>query len=75
MSFKKMLRLTRTFKVKTFMLNIDSGDAITNAKLYPIFSLLNYRGGNFNINFEGRNQLILQLQNRPIDLIKSFINV
>ncbi|MBT8272629.1 MAG: hypothetical protein KJO77_02410 [Bacteroidia bacterium] len=72
--FKKGLRLIKTFKVKTLLLNIDTGDCIKNAKLYPVFALLNYKYGGFNINFDGHNRLVLHMQNRPISIIKSFIN-
>ncbi len=70
----KGLKVLNSFKVKKFTLDLDTGDVITNAKLYPAFALLNYHLGGFNINFEGRNQLAVRLQNRPIDIIKIFIN-
>ncbi len=53
---------------------MDTGDVVKNAKLYPAFAFLNYHVGGFNINFQGRNQLAVRLQNRPIDIIKLFIN-
>ena len=71
--FRKGLRLLRSFKIKRFLLNMDTGNCITNAKLYPVFAFLNYRIGGFNVNFEGNNQLILHMRNRPIYIIKSFI--
>jgi len=74
-SAKTSIRLLKTFKVKHFVLNIDTGDCIYNAKLYPIFALLNYRIGHFKINFIGNNQLKLHLENRPIYILKSFINL
>ncbi len=73
--FRTVLRLLTSFKVKKFFVNIDTGDCIVNAKLYPVAALVNYRIGNFRINFQGRNQLVLYLQNRPIDIIRSFINI
>ena len=73
--FRKILNLLRSFKVKVFILNIDTGNYILNAKLYPVFAFLNYRLGNCNINFENRNQMVLYLQNRPIYILKSFINI
>lgn len=73
MSFRTGLRLLKTFKVKRLLLNIDTGNCITNAKLYPVFAFLNYKTGGFNINFQGRNQLVLHIQNRPIHIIRSFI--
>ena len=74
LGFRKGLRILRTFEVKRFYIDIDTGNCITNAKLYPLFALLNQKSGNFRINFEGKNQLILHLQNRPIHILKSFIN-
>ena len=72
--FKKIFRVIKTFKVKHFFMNIDTGNCISNAKLYPLFALLNYSIGGFYINFQGQNQLVLLVKNRPIDIIKSFIN-
>lgn len=74
MRFRTAWRLLKTFKVKRFLLNIDTGNCISNAKLYPLFAFLNYRMGGFNINFQGRNQLVLHIQNRPIRIIGAFIN-
>lgn len=64
----------KSFKVRRFFINIDTGDCVENAKIYPVFALLNYSYGGFNVNFENKNQLILELVNRPITIIKSFIN-
>ena len=70
----KGLQVLKTFKVKQFAIDMDTGDVIQNAKLYPAFAFFNYYKGGFNINFEGRNRLVVCLQNRPIDIIKVFIN-
>lgn len=70
----KIIRLLKTFKVKEFYINLDTGSVITNAKLFPVFQCLNYYKGGFHINFLGHNQLALKLQNRPINIIKTFIN-
>ena len=74
LSFTRIFKILKTFKTKEFYLNIDTGNCILNAKLYPLFALLNYNTGNFHINFQGRNQLVLIIKNRPIDIIKSIIN-
>ena len=74
LTIKQAYRLIKSFKVKRLHLDLDTGDCITNAKLYPVFSLLNYKLGHFNVNFNGRNKLVLHIQNRPIYIIKSFIN-
>lgn len=71
----KSLRLLRSFKVKRVLVDIDTGNYISNARLYPVFFFLNYNLGAFHINFEGRNRMALHLRNRPINIIKSFINI
>lgn len=71
---RKILRLLQSFKVKKIFVNIDTGDYLMNARLYPVFAFLNYHKGNVRINFEGKNQIVLFVQNRPIHIIKSFIN-
>jgi len=68
------LRVLRTFEVKQFLLHLDTGDYILNAKLYPVFFFLNRTRGNFAINFNNKNRLALQVQNRPIFILKSIIN-
>jgi len=74
-TFRQVYRILRSCRIKRLFIDVDTGDCIENAKLYPAFALLNYSGGNFNINFEGRNKLVLHIHNRPIYIIKSFINL
>ena len=71
----KFLRMIKSFKVKKFLFDIDTGDCILNSKLYPLLAILNYRAGGFTINFEGRNRVELHIYSRPIYLIKSFMNL
>ena len=68
----KIIRVIKTFKVKNCLINIDTGNCILNAKLYPLFAFLNYNHGNFFINFQGQNQFILVLENKPINILKSY---
>ncbi len=68
-------RLLRSFEVRKLSLDIDSGNCITNARIYPVFALWNFLGGDFNINFFGRNSAEIHLRNRPYRIIKSFINL
>ena len=71
---KTLFKLLKSFKVTQFRLEVDTGNCILNAKLFPVMALLNYFKQGFNVNFENRNTLVLQIQNRPIYIIKSFIN-
>lgn len=74
-TLKRSYRILKSFKVKIFKADIDTGDCILNAKLFPIFALTNFYSGNhINVNFEGRNRVLLLIKNRPIHIIKSFIN-
>lgn len=73
-NFKKGLQILKSFEVKKLLLDIDTGNCIQNAKLYPAFAFLNHYAGTFQVNFEGRVNMVLHLQSRPIYIIKSFIN-
>lgn len=73
---KKVVRVLKSFEVVDFQLDIDTGNCIANAKLYPVFAFLNfYSRSALNVNFEGRNRVLLSIQNRPIRIIRSFINI
>ena len=70
---RKGLRMLSSFNVKKVMLDIDTGNWILNAKLYPLFGFLNHHIGTFNVNFNGMNRMALHMQNRPIYILKSLI--
>ncbi|MEK6152268.1 hypothetical protein WIW50_03370 [Flavobacteriaceae bacterium 3-367] len=74
LGLRKGLRMLKSFKVKRLLVDLDTGNCTSNAKLYPLFVFLDYHIGSFHINFEGRNRMALHIQNRPIRIIKSFIN-
>jgi hypothetical protein len=66
--------LISSFKIKKLSVVIDTGDFTTNARWYPVFYFLGKAGGEWHINFEGKDALEIKLANRPIYLLKSFIN-
>ena len=68
-------RLVRSFRVRAFRLELDTGDPVLNARLYPLVFLLHQRVGDIQMNFVNRNHLLLQLTNRPIRLLNAFINL
>ncbi|NHF57738.1 hypothetical protein FK220_000190 [Flavobacteriaceae bacterium TP-CH-4] len=74
-SFRQGIRFVKSFRVQKFLIDFDTGDCLLNAKIYPVATFLNYYGSGCHVNFEGRNRLMLQLQNRPIRMIQSFINL
>ncbi len=67
-------KLLRSFRLKAFRLDLDTGDVVLNAKLFPLFTLLDYRFGGFAINFRDYNRLYLRMENRPIRLLTAIIN-
>ena len=73
-NLKSGLQVLKSFKVKKLLVDIDTGDCIENAKLYPAFAFLNHHVGTFQVNFDGRVNMVLHLQSRPVNIIKSFIN-
>lgn len=71
---RTMVKLVRSFRIKKFRMEIDTGDSVMNAKLYPMYAVFPFLNIDFGINFEGRNELALVIENRPIRIIRSFIN-
>jgi len=73
LGFRKVIRLLKSFKVREFAWEMDTGDYITNAKMYPAFAFMDHYWGHCNINFQDRNHLRVDLRNRPIWIIKSIV--
>ncbi|WP_228235849.1 hypothetical protein [Allomuricauda sp. M10] len=73
LGFRKIFRVLKSFEVREFIWDLDTGDYITNAKMYPAFAFLNRYRGHFNINFQDRNHLRVDLRNRPIWIIKAIV--
>ena len=69
-----VIRFLRSFKIKEFQLNVDTGDFVRNAQLYPIFGFINHYYLPCSINFQGVNTFVLDLRSRPWNIIKSFIH-
>ena len=73
-SWKKGKRVLQSFRVTAFRLEVDTGDPVLNARLYPVFFLLGPRLGKAEINFRNRNHLLLHIQNRPLYILNAFMN-
>jgi hypothetical protein len=67
-------RLLQSFKVKAFRLELDTGNPLLNAQLFPLSFLWGTHVGKVGINFMGRNNILLQIANRPIYILNAFIN-
>lgn len=71
-STKKLFSLIRSFKVKRIYVNIDTKDYIQNALLFPLFFLLNTKKRQLSINYFGRNELILVIENNIYRILQAF---
>lgn len=66
--------MVRTCRVRIFRLTLDTGDVIRNAQLVPLFAHLNFwMGSNMNVNYTGKTELEIKIQNRLIDLAVAFL--
>ena len=72
-SAHKALRLLRSFQVQHFSWDLDTGNPALNARLYPVFYLLDHTRGGFRINFCDHNRLALQIVNRPIRVLRAIL--
>lgn len=67
-------KLLKSFRVKSFRLELDTGNPVLNAKLYPLLFLPGLRTWDVGINFLGHNHVSLQIVNRPIYILNAIFN-
>lgn len=72
-SWQTALSILKSFKVRKFHLNVDFNNAIWNAWFYPFGYFISKYNFQCTTNFEGRNELTLEIVNRPIWLVYQFI--
>ena len=73
-SFRTIRALVKTFKVKHFYLTADSGDPAFNGRLYPVvYAIRVFSGQNVSVNFSGRNEIVLKIENNLARVIRAFI--
>jgi len=61
----KLVRLVRSFRVDKLELVLDTGDPVSNARLYPLNFLPYPSGICIRINFEENNHMVASVSNRP----------
>ena len=66
---KTIKSILKTFKVRQFKLELDTDNYLTNAYLYPLFHYLDRGKGEWHINYNGRFELHLEMDNRPIRIL------
>lgn len=72
MSFRQLNKLLRSFRVRQFLLQLDTGDYVLNAKLIPLAVAAQVAGAKVMVNFQNSNRFVLKLENRAFDILKSF---
>ena len=72
-SFRKFLRILRTFKILEWQLDLDTDDYVVNGWLYPVFLFLNRSGKRFQINFRGHFYWRMVIENRGYRVLWAFL--
>ncbi|MCO6478132.1 MAG: hypothetical protein J5I94_15990 [Phaeodactylibacter sp.] len=62
--FRRAIRLLKSFNIKYFRLEVDTDDYIWNAYLWPVVYWIRPLRRHINVNFQGRNECRLLIQNR-----------
>jgi hypothetical protein len=73
MLLKIVWKVVTSFKLKKFFLNIDSGNVVTNAYLYPIFSVLGGKKYELSVNYVSKNELIIHYENNLLTIFSHII--
>lgn len=73
-SSEKLLAIIKSFKVNRLDATFDLGDMQWNGIFYPLFCWLSYKTGkNICINFQGKNSIVLQIENNIARMSRAFI--
>jgi len=72
-TWRRIRKLLRAIKIRRFKAELDTGDYVTNAYLYPLATFLNKSTPRLNVNFEGRTNLLLQLEMRLFRIVQAMV--
>lgn len=74
-NFHRFYSVIRSFNVKKFIVNIDTGDMPLNGQLFPLMFLFSRITGKiFRINFIGKNEVTLIIKNNAFRILKAYIS-
>lgn len=68
-----MLNVLGSFKIRRFVLDLDTGYPVANAICYPLFSRMRAPGRELTVNWIGRRELDLVVVNRPIRMLIAWL--
>ena len=73
-SFSKIFAVFKSFKVKKWLVNIDTGDMALNGKLFPVMYLVSVMTDRkTQINFVGNNEAVITIENTCFRMIMAFL--
>ena len=70
---RRIFNTLKSFELKEFSLDLDTGDYIWNAFMHPAFYFMSSPNRMLNVNYIGRNAAKITVKNRLIRIIYSFI--
>ena len=74
MSFQKMISLFKSFRIRKWLVNIDTGNMALNGEMYPFMYLLTrMTGKEFYINFVGKTEVVITIENNAFRMLMAFI--
>ncbi|MCB2219710.1 MAG: hypothetical protein KQI35_04880 [Bacteroidetes bacterium] len=73
MFLKIVWKVVTSFKLKKFFLNIDTGNVVTNAYLFPVFSVLGGKKYELSVNYVSKNELIIHYENNLLTIFTHII--
>ena len=72
-SWEKLIKIIGSWNLKVCKINIDTHDVIRNSYLVPIFYFLQNKKRSLNINYQGLNQLDIEMENTVGRMLKAYI--
>jgi len=72
-TFQKMKRMLQSFTIRAFYLNLDTDNYIINGYLYPFFHFVDYPNKSMKINYVGKNDVQLIVENRLYKIINAYL--
>lgn len=69
----KVTAVIRSFEVKYFYMNIDTGNYVMNAFFYPLAEVLSRESHRVRINFHGEVELRLKIVNSLQRMLRAFL--
>jgi len=71
-SWKKMIRIVKTFRVIEWKLFMDTGNYLLNAQIYPL-NFMPKLNQHLFVNFNDENEAYLKIRNRPWKILLAFL--